>query len=278
MKRVPFSPVRVWLIAANTVREAVRQRLLQLYLLLGLGFVAVAQYFRDFNFGESELKFTADFGFGALAFFGSALSITAMASLFWSELEQRTAHTLLAKPVWRAEFVLGKYFGAVAVVAAFCALITGLLIAVLWFREMSLMRQFPEAFAQGKTLRAGPIVAAAYLQFLKLCALSAFTLLLASFAQTQFFTVVMGFFVLGICHLQFLLQDACERAGTWPARLIAGFLALLFPNFQAFNISDLTGLSGTVDMMALLRLTIYAGGYVAVACASASWLFHRREI
>ena len=106
MNRVPFSPARMWLIAGNTVLEASRQKLFNFLLLLALALVAGVQGFRDFNFGAPELKFLADFGFGAMAFFGSALTIVATAQLFFSEIEQRTALTLLAKPVWRAEFIL----------------------------------------------------------------------------------------------------------------------------------------------------------------------------
>ena len=276
MSRVPFSPDRVRLIAGNTLREAARQRLLQLFLLLGLGFVLGAQHLRDFNFGASELKFIADFGLGALTIFGSALSITATASLFWSELEQRTAHTLLAKPVWRLEFILGKFLGVAAVVAAFCALLTGLLMAVLWAREAALLRELHEP-VRGSFTYAG-VAAAGFSQLLKLSVLAAFTLLLASFAQSQLFTVVMGFFVLVICHLQFMLQEAYQRSGTVVARAFAGLLAFAFPDFQAFAAADWSSAASGPDAMTLLRLTAYAGGYVAVLCGLASWLFHRREI
>src|SRR6185369_13242341 len=132
------------LIAQNTLREAARQRLLLFLLFLALALVLGARWFRDFNFGAPELKFLADCGFGAMAFFGSALVIAATAQLFFSEIENRTVLTLLAKPVWRAEFVLGKFFGVIVVVGVFCALLTGLLAAVLWSREAALMRELPE--------------------------------------------------------------------------------------------------------------------------------------
>ncbi len=276
MSRVPFSLDRVWLIAGNTLQEAARQRLLQLFLLLGLGLVLGAQSLRDFNFGASELKFIADFGFGALAFFGSALSITATASLFWSELEQRTAQTLLAKPVWRLEFILGKFLGVAAFVAVFCALLTGLLMAILWTRETALSRELHEP-VQHSVAYAG-VAAVGFFQFLKLSVLAACTLLLASFAQSQLFTVVMGFFVLVICHLQFLLQEAYARSGGVVARGFAGLLALVFPDFQVFAEADWSGAANGPDAMTVLQVTGYAAGYVAVFCGLAGWVFHRREI
>lgn len=117
--RVPFSFRRTGLIAQNTLREASRQRLFNFLLFLALALVLGARWFRDFNFGAPELKFLADCGFGAMAFFGAALTITATAQLVFSEIENRTALTLLAKPVWRAEFVLGKFAGIAALTGLF---------------------------------------------------------------------------------------------------------------------------------------------------------------
>lgn len=278
MNTLPFSPGRALLIARNTLLEASRQKLFGFLLLLALGLVGGAQWFRDFNFGAPELKFLADLGYGAMAFFGAALTVTATAQLFFSEIENRTALTLLAKPVWRAEFILGKYLGTVAVAAVFCALLTGLLIAVLWSRELVLRRDFPDAFAQGGGLHVADLLAAGLLQWLKLAVLAAFTLLVASFAQTQLFTVVTGFFVLVICHLQYLAQDAYARAGSVAGQVAARFVALLFPNFQVFNLAENVGAGVAVPLDRLGWVSLYALGYVAGACLLAIYSFRHREI
>ena len=278
MKRVPFSPARVLLIARNTVLEAARQKLFHFLLLLALALVASAQWFRDFNFGAPELKFLSDFGFGAMAFFGAALTIAATAQLFFSEIENRTALTLLAKPVWPAEFVLGKFLGTVAITAGFCALLTALLAAVLWSRETALMREFPDAFASGRTFRYADLAAVGFLQWLKLAVLSAFTLLVASFAQTQLYTVVAGFCVLVICHLQYLAQETYGRAGSVLLHTMGGLVALLFPNFQLFNLADELGAGGAVPWGRVARVTAYALGYIAAEGGLAVFSFRKREI
>ena len=100
-ERVPFSCGRTSLIAGNTFLEAVRQRLFLFLVLLAVALVTGARFFQSFDFGPdlgvASLKFTFDFGLGALVFFGSTLTITATAQLFFSEIENRTALTLLAK-------------------------------------------------------------------------------------------------------------------------------------------------------------------------------------
>ena len=165
---VPFSLRRVRLIAQNTLVEASRQRLVAFLVLLALGLVLGARWFRDFNFGAPELKFLADCGFGAMTFFGSALTIAATAQLFFSEIENRTVLTLLAKPVWRAEFILGKLLGVAAVVALFCGLMTALLALLLWAREGQLMMDYPDAFARGRTVDYAAVALGGGMQALKL--------------------------------------------------------------------------------------------------------------
>ena len=278
MSRVIFSPLRTWLIAGNTLLEAARQKLFNFLLLLALALVASVQGFRDFNFGAPELKFLADFGFGSMAFFGAALTIAATAQLFFAEIENRTVLTLLAKPVGRAEFVVGKFLGVAVVAAVFCALLTALLAGVLWSRETSLMREMPDVFTGGRVLHYGDLAAAGFIQWLKLAVLAAFTLLVASFAQSQLYTVVAGFFVLVICHLQYLAQETYAHSGSAFAQLIGGGIGLLFPNFQLFNLADNVGAGGAVPWDGIARLTVYAAVYAVAACALAVYSFRKREI
>jgi ABC-type transport system involved in multi-copper enzyme maturation permease subunit len=278
MSAVPFSFRRTLLIAENTWLEAKRQRLFNFLLFFALALVVGARWFRDFNFGAPELKFLADCGLGAMAFFGAVLTIAASAQLFFSEVENRTALTLLAKPVWRAEFVLGKFLGTAMVVAVFCALLTTLLAAVLWWREGELMREYPENFAQGRVVSYQLVVLAGVMQWLKLAVLAAFTLLVASFAQTQLFTIVTGFFILVISHLQYLAQDSYARSESLFARLAGGAIAAIFPNFQLFALADSLHAADAPAFGHIVRIGVYGLGYIVVACGLAVFSFRKREI
>jgi hypothetical protein len=278
MTTSPISFTRIRLIAGNTLLEAARQRLFHFLLFFAVALVLGARWFRDFNFGAPELKFLSDFGFGAMAFFGAALTITATAQLFFSEIENRTVLTLLAKPVGRADFVLGKFFGVAAVTAIFCALLTGILTAVLATRETALAHEMPEAVARGGRIHLESVVAAGLVQWSKLAVLGAFTLLVASFAQSQLFTVIAGFFILVICHLQYLAQESYARAGSAVAQFVGVVIGLLFPNFQLFNLGDELGLGGALAWERVARVELYALGYVAAACALAIYCFRQREI
>jgi ABC-type transport system involved in multi-copper enzyme maturation permease subunit len=237
-----------------------------------------ARWLRDFNFGAPELKFLADCGFGAMAFLGSALTIAATAQLFFSEIENRTALTLLAKPVWRAEFILGKLLGVAALAAVFCALLTALLSFVLAWREAELAALAPEAVTTGGGVSHAMVALGGLMQWLRLLVLAAFTLLVASFAQSQLFSVVTGFLVLVVCHLQHLAQESYARAGSAAGMLLSALISAVFPNFQVFLLVD--SLSGA-DLPAVgdvIRVVLYGAGYAAAAAALAILSFRRREI
>jgi ABC-type transport system involved in multi-copper enzyme maturation permease subunit len=275
---VPFSFGRLGLIAGNTFLEAVRQKLFLFLLFLAIGLVASALFFREFNFGSSELKFIADFGFGALVFFGSALTITTTAQLFFSEIENRTALTLLAKPLWRAEFVFGKFLGVFAVIGVFCALTIGLMLVLLWHREGQLMNMNPEAFEAGRIVAYGDLIVVGLLQWLKFGVLTAIVLLIASFSNTNLFTVVTGFFVLVICHLQYLARDAWGNVDNAVAALGVRALGLVFPNFQLFNLADEVGQGAGVSADVALRVAAYGLAYIGVIGGLAVYSFRNREI
>lgn len=280
---VPFSFNRLGIIAGNTFREAVRQKLFIFFLLLAVGLLGGAFLLkglaREIAFGSSELKFIADFGFGALVFFGSALTIATTAQLFFSEIENRTALTLLAKPLWRAEFIFGKFLGVFAVIGVFCALVVGLMLAILWQRENDLMTSNPDAFANGQRMIAyGDVLIVGLLQWLKFGVLTAIVLLIASFSNTNLFTVVTGFFVLVICHLQYLARDAWGKVDNAVVGFVVQALSFVFPNFQLFNLADNIGQGAGVAGDVALRVAGYGVLYIAVIGGLAVYSFRNREI
>jgi len=278
MRIAGFSFSRVGWIARNTMQEAVRQRVFVFVVALAVALVASALFLREFNFGASELKFLADFGFGALTFFGSLLAVVVTAQLFFGEIENRTVLTLLAKPVHRSEFVVGKFFGVWAVLLVFCLVVGTALGAVLFFRESAFIAANPKEFVHGQLVNYGDAAAFFVLQWLKFGVIAGFTILIASYARTNLFTVFSAFLVLVICHLQHLAQDAWTRAGGVVTRVGGGILAVAFPNFQLFNVGDRVAAGDDVPMWVIARAGTYALLYLGVVLALAAFMFRRREV
>jgi ABC-2 type transport system permease protein len=264
---------RIWFIARLTLTEAFRQRFLTVIVLLGIAMIAGARAMGTFDFGSSELKFTADLGFGAITFFGTILAVAMTAQLFFAELESRTALTLLARPVRRAEFMFGKFLGVVLALFAFAALMTLILIALLAWRGGVLgdseSTQAPRMSAVGLV---GLVLA------LKLALTAAITLFFCSFSRTQLFSVVVAFLAVLICHLQYLAQDAWKEAGSWLIRGVAWVIAVGLPNFQVYSLGDAAADGQAIPMATIGLVLAYTAFYVMVFQVLSGVCFEKREM
>ncbi|MGB0414537.1 MAG: ABC transporter permease [Coraliomargarita sp.] len=271
---------RIYCIAANTFLEAVRQKFFNSLLLISIALVLSANFFQQFDFGTSELKFITDFGFGALFFFGSILAITATTQLFFNEIENRTALTMLAKPVYKLEFLAGKFFGAQMLMLVFTLVLSVVLAGILWWRESAILVQYGAELEVQSLVRYGDIFIFGLLQWMKFGVICAISLFIGSFSNTNLYTIIVSFFVLIICQLQYIARDAYMDMEQGPLRWLVSLLALAFPNFQLFNVGDQlvyiqhAGLSAST----VLQIVGYAAIYAAVFLLLALFNFRKREI
>lgn len=271
---------RIRWVAANTFLEAVRQKFFNALLLLAVALLGSSVFFQQFDFGSSELKFLTDFGFGAVFFFGSILSIVLTTQLFFNELDSRTALTLLAKPIHKLEFLAGKFLGAYLLMFCFTLVLSAVLALVLFWRETVLMGQASEAFADGRLLRYGDVFVFGFIQWIKFGILAALTLFIGSFAQTNLYTIVVAFFVLLICQLQYIARDAYLGMESGAARWLVQGLGWIFPNFQLFNLGDqlVYQVEQPLACGALVTLAGYGLAYTLAFVLLAQLNFRSREL
>lgn len=271
---------RIRWISRITFLEAVRQRLFSFLLLLGAALACSSVAFRFLNFGHGELKFVADFGFGIMFLFGSLLAVVMTAQLLFSELDNRTALTLLAKPVGRSEFLLGKFFGVWAVMGVFVLALCALLGAVLLARAAELA---PVAEAAGRvppSVDAAGLAVFALLQWVRLGLVCAMTLLISAGARTFLFSVVAGVLAMVGGQLQWLAQDLLAKPESGVVqRTLAWFATRVVPNLQQFNIGDAlvldpAGAPAGAAQAATLAGSLHLLAFLALACA----VFRRREL
>src|SRR5947209_2884267 len=123
---------RITAIAANTFREAVRDRvlynLIAFALLMSGGAILVGQISLDI-----ERLVVVNLGLTALSLFGVVIAIFIGIGLVAKEIDKRTLYTVLSRPVRRWEFIVGKFFGlsGTLVVNTFCMAI-GVFAALLY--------------------------------------------------------------------------------------------------------------------------------------------------
>src|SRR5271170_5116198 len=134
---------RIITIGRNTLTEAVRQKVLNVLLIFSLvlvgSSVVVSQLatpgLDSSGLFDAQVKFVKDFGCGAIGLFGFCIALLSTAQLIPQELHNRTIYTILAKPVRRSEFLLGKFFGIVLLLTLCVALMTLAFAASLYWQE-----------------------------------------------------------------------------------------------------------------------------------------------
>jgi ABC-type transport system involved in multi-copper enzyme maturation permease subunit len=125
---------RIGALAGNTFREAVRNKLLYNLLLFAVLMIASSVIIADLHLGHAE-RIYLDFGLSAIALFGTLIAIFVGINLVYREISLKTVYTLLAKPVHRWEFLLGKYAGLVALLFVEIAIMGGCFLVLLILQD-----------------------------------------------------------------------------------------------------------------------------------------------
>jgi Cu-processing system permease protein len=112
---------RIFAVAINTFREAVRDRVL--YGVLGIAtFVLFFTLVLGAVSFDQQKRIVLDVGLASISLFSVLVSVFLGSSLLYKEIERKTLYVILPKPIQRYEFLLGKYVGIVLTVAVFIAI------------------------------------------------------------------------------------------------------------------------------------------------------------
>lgn len=247
-------------IAANTLRDAVRSRVLYVLLFFSLVMIASSVTLAAFSYVERE-RIIQDIALSSIRFFGAAIAIFVGVGLVHREVERRTIYTILSKPVTRAQFIIGKYLG---------------LVATLWI-QLAVMAcgYFAICELNGAVLGSGDAIAVGLIA-VELSVVVAFATLFSSFA-TPFLAASysVGLYMVG--HLTRDLRVIGEGSGSETVASLTVWLERLLPDLSAFNrvmeaIHDLPIPPVEVGA-ALLQGIAWTVAFLAIA----AWTFERRD-
>ena len=243
---------RIWAIASNTFREAIRDRILYLLLVFALLLMGFAQVLSLLTVGGEE-KIIKDLGLASISLFGVLTSIFIGVALVSKEIERRTIYTIVSKPIHRYEFLLGKYFGLELTLLVNTAVMT------LWFYLILLLK----GFADPRLLLAIALI------FLELLLVTAFAILFSSFS-TPILSTLFSLALYLVGHLTWSLTLLQDRLKSPSARALCRFLYLVLPNLEIFNIKGEVvhgaPVPATLSLWALVYLLGYGGAVLALAC------------
>lgn len=265
----------VWPIAVITFKEGIRNRAMYGIFILAVLLFASTLLISGMMMHEIS-KVAVDVSLSAISFSGLLLVLFVCINLMAKDLDRRTIYMVLSRPVSRAQYILGKFFGnflliVVAVTILGCGGIASIGVVKIGY---------PVYFVD---FSWGLVVAAIVLTILKLSLLSSVSLLFASFASTSFVTLVLTVvtYLIGesMAGVKALLQSV-DVIGIQVSGLSSAIIELAyycFPNLSFFDIKMQAAHGLPVDASYFLFVALYACVYSGVAIVLAAAIFSRRE-
>jgi ABC-type transport system involved in multi-copper enzyme maturation permease subunit len=254
---------RLSTITLNTFREAVRDRVLYNLIVFVLLLVACAPVFGQISIGLERL-ILLNVGLSSISLFGAIIAILIGIGLVSKEIEKKTLYTILARPVRRWEFIVGKYFGLMLTLVVNTVLMTvGLYVALL-------------ITAHALHLSDALLLVAIYCIVLQFSIMVALTLLFSSFS-TPIFSAIFAFalFVIGTFAEDLKNFAAMSHGAT---KLLSMGAAYLVPNFASLNVISQVAHEQAVSSSLVLSNTVYAVLYSGAVTAAAVLIFERRNL
>lgn len=246
-------------IARNTFREAVRDKIL--YVLLGFALVVVltSRLLSLLTVGSEE-KIIKDVGLSAILLFGVLVSVFVGVSLVFKEIERRTVLTLLANPLRRWQFVVGKFLGLLALLAANTTTMAAVLFAVLLLHGENPLPLLP-----------------AILGILgQLALVASFAILFSSYTNSTLAALgTVAVFVAG--NLSFSLELLRARVDGSAAKAACSIVHAILPNLDRLNFHAAAVHGLPLSEETLFWAIVYAAAYTAAVLVLACAVFERRE-
>lgn len=286
----------IWAIAKTTVGDALRKKVLQIFLVVTIGLIVLSLSFSQTLSFSSQRGVSADlmmlksFGLGLMALAGIFISLVLGVSLIPQEIERRTIYTILAKPVTRYEFIIGKFLGAILTLAITTGLMGVVFIATVvlkaWGAEQPALSKVAAQGITGVGTEKVQVfdmnmlwgVILIYLQFM---VLSSVVLLFSTiFTSTVNFFMGAAVYVVGFASTIVQSLGGAEGAGPF-LKIFYKVVFYVLPRFDQFNMpNQLLHPEASIANMGIytMRMFLYAVVYALLALVLAILIFQNREV
>ncbi|MER3494416.1 MAG: ABC transporter permease [Mastigocladus sp. ERB_26_2] len=254
---------RLYVIATNVFREVVRDRILFMigfYIII----LATAIYFLPEFAAATEDKMFLDFALAAMNLLGLVVAVFVGTGLINKEIEKRTVLVLIAKPISRAELIVGKYMGLLSLLAV---LITAMTVITLVFLQLG---KFPYSIAS--------VLISAFFLFLQLSLMTAVAMTLGVFTSSLLATVL----TFAVYLMGNITQDILQlgRLGRKHGiETLTQALYLVLPDLSRLDVKNdaIYGLAALPNSTTLISNVGYGLLYTLMLLVIAILIFSQRE-
>jgi ABC-type transport system involved in multi-copper enzyme maturation permease subunit len=284
---------RAGIIARAATKEAVRQPVFPLLIVIAIAILVVNTFLPFFSLGD-DIKMLKDCGLATILISGLLLAVWTASTSIADEIEGKTAMTLLSKPINRRQFVIGKYLGILHAVLLMLIPVVLMFLLLIYYkvgydaRESS--AEIPPWF-QWKALAGGlqlplptgtrleavvQIIPGLALIFLETSVLAAVSVAIST-RLPMVVNMVTCFAIFVIGHLTpVLVRTTLE--GLEFVKFMAQLIATVLPSLEIFNTNAAVA-TGTIIPPAYLGYSaLYSAAYCTAAILLAFILFEDRDL
>ncbi len=259
----------IWLLASGTFGEAMRRKILLVFLFVALALIVMGFAFASFT-PQRELVVIKSLGLGVIGLAGVFISVILGINLIPNEIERRTIYTILSKPVQRWQFVCGKFLGGLMTVLSNIALMGVAFIVLMIIKE------------HGFNHDVMNVAKGVLMIFFQLTLVGAVALFFSVFVSpfVNFF-LTFAIYLLGSTNIAGDLADDPDHKKSQLAVGFFKFLHSIIPNFSNFNIENPIinpHVIITNETSYILQNVLYAVVYTAILLTIAVLIFDRREV
>jgi ABC-type transport system involved in multi-copper enzyme maturation permease subunit len=251
-------------VAVNTFREAVRDRVLYNLIFFALLMIGSAILVGQVSIGIDRMVII-NLGLSAISLIGLVMSIFIGVSLVSKEIEKRTLYSLLARPIHRWQFLAGKYAGLLLTLLVNASLMTIGLGAALFY--------VGHPFVHGDAT----VLVAVYFILLELALVTAIAMLFSCYSSPMLSTLfTLGIYITGVFAADIKrFGDLSQSKGVV---ILTRLLYYLIPNFHNFNVISAAAHGESVAFSLIAQNTLYTAVYVTLVLLGATAVFTGRDL
>jgi len=251
---------RILVIALNTFKENLRDKILFNLVFFGLMLIGISVLLGSLTIGE-QAKIMKDLGLASINVFGVLIAIFVGIGLVSKEIEKRTIYTIIAKPIPRYQFLLGRYSGLALTLFVNTGIMAVGFILVLLVGSVGLDIGLMQAIG---------------LIFLELLLIVAVAIMFSTFTTpTLSATFTLAIYVIG--HLTGDLKALGDRLDD---PLVSGVLNVFYyvlPTLAKFNVKSEAAQGVPISWSYFLVTVSYGVAYAASVMVAACMIFQRRD-
>jgi ABC-type transport system involved in multi-copper enzyme maturation permease subunit len=252
--------VRAMVMAQNTFREGVRDRIFFAILVFGALILLSSLVIGPLSLGE-QVRITQDIGLASMSILCFLITILIGTGIVYKEIERKTIYTVLSKPVNGWELIVGKFIGLTMMVGLLTLAMAAILAAANWL----VSKQLPLG-----------ILTAILLVWMELVLLTALSILMSTLCSPilgAIFTLVL--YVIG--HTIGDIKELAVRFGSPSVEVLSRIVYYTLPNLEYFNIRGKVIHGVEIEPAYVAFACAYALLYALVFLTLATLVLDRKE-